>query len=380
MQNHSSITQYDPNITAKLIYDGQQLIVPLEMLPEVSTEVLASIYKMGQLQGSPQEQLCELSGRICYDSLGRGGRNSILYWEHIRQVRHHSVLEHAYFTIEGLVRIDELEAALNRKGVFLQSAPNSTWVDGYRKYRLTINLRAILEWERWTDKLTKTNYEREVANTIGNEIYAIVQPLSSLILPSLCSLPPSRFRVVDAVGLYENHVSFYLSGGRTFSHAQIRHRENVSQRSSLFCDEDTSPWIEHPLLSEYFAETKDSTLISTRQDLQSAGRKSYLLHIEKLQKWLQRRGVSKLAARKQARGAARSELGSSLKTEMIFTASVDSWRDIIRLRLSAFDDAEIRHLYSQVLTQLKASRFGAAFANMSVEPSPDGLGVILKEK
>lgn len=50
-----------------------------------------------QLLGKSSEQLIELAGRICYDSLGKG-RSSQDYHEHILDVGHSSVLEHAQFS------------------------------------------------------------------------------------------------------------------------------------------------------------------------------------------------------------------------------------------------------------------------------------------
>ena len=62
---------------------------PRELIPSVDrlADRAVCLKFRDQLKGTPGEQLCELAGRCCYDSLGQG-RSSADYWKHILQVRH----------------------------------------------------------------------------------------------------------------------------------------------------------------------------------------------------------------------------------------------------------------------------------------------------
>ena len=59
-----------------------------------------------QMQGTKHEQLIELAGRVCYDSIGmdadgkRKGRPSLKFHDHLIEVGHNSVLEHAKINLE----------------------------------------------------------------------------------------------------------------------------------------------------------------------------------------------------------------------------------------------------------------------------------------
>lgn len=65
------------------------------------------------------ETLCELAGRICYMSFGENGKpDNKRYMEHIMDVKHGSVLEHANYTfiIEGVTRALTHELIRHRAG------------------------------------------------------------------------------------------------------------------------------------------------------------------------------------------------------------------------------------------------------------------------
>lgn len=374
----------DPNIRAHVVYDGETLRVPDELLPTGDRDqAIAKVLAKDQLQGSDRERVCELAGRTCYDSLGQG-RNSTEYWEHIRQVKHLSVIEHAYFTLRTGMPSDPfaLMALMNRKGVW------ATYKAG--TIRVTVNLRAILEWDKWTEKIAPKGLRGSAlsqdidffSGIWRDSIYQSIQPKVPLILPKReeSDQESHLFDIVEPETAYERHISMYLSMGRTGSHEQVRHRENMSQRSTRYCDEDASPWIQHPLAAAYFEETGDNTLRSNHGVVQDHARSSYKTAVAKLQAWLIAKGVDKQTARKQARGAARGDLGNSLMTEMIFTTSIDGWKEIIRQRLNGAADAEIRFLYAKVLDALKASIHKHDFLKMHLFPAKDGLGFELKEE
>jgi thymidylate synthase ThyX len=200
--------------------------------------------------------------------------------------------------------------------------------------------------------------------------------------------------LVEPVYPNETTVSMFLSGSRGWSHEQVRHRENISQRSTRYVDENESPWVRHPLIEAYLTEKEkegyenDALLghyVDGKMQMPWAGtaieqcRRTYSETVDRLQQWLLSKGVDKLTARKQARGAARGYLGNALRTEMIFTTSVDGWKEIIRQRLNAAADAEIRCLYGMVLDELKKSRYASEFDKFMTVPASDGLGVVLKE-
>jgi hypothetical protein len=123
-----------------LVWDGKALHIP---------EVMGKPAE-NQLQGSGLDNLIELSGRCCYDSLG-AGRSSKEYHEHIAQVGHGSVLEHANLTFaaEKPMNLESLGllalAVSGRPGVFFCGEFGS----GGNLPRLTLNARAVREWCRW---------------------------------------------------------------------------------------------------------------------------------------------------------------------------------------------------------------------------------------
>lgn len=164
----------------------------------------------------------------------------------------------------------------------------------------------------------------------------------------------------------------------------------VVHNSTRFVAENESPWVHHPLVQEFLA-SKDllpddpenrirGALAGIIGDVKVSAKDVYAKTVEHLHKWLTAKGVDKLTARKQARGAARGYLGNALLTELIFSASVGQWKRMLRMRACAAADAEIRAVFIQALTELKKSRYAADLANFSVEPAADGLGEISVEK
>ena len=97
---------HDPIV--RLIARPQFLGVPSEL----------GFPKEGQDQGSHAERLIEACGRVCYDSFGRG-RSSEQYHQHLQEVGHGSVTEHAMwsFFISGVSRGLTHELVRHRVGV-----------------------------------------------------------------------------------------------------------------------------------------------------------------------------------------------------------------------------------------------------------------------
>lgn len=362
-------------MTAKLVYDGgDQVYIPEEL----------GTPREDQMQGTPAEQLTEIAGRSCYDSLGKGrpsfsrvdldratGTNKIIqgYHDHITEVGHGSVWEHFNFVVQFNQRLDDyLHEIVGRPGV---------WLEG--RHRLTVNLRTINDWDLFKPRLSIgiSNYLRDSLRRAGNK-YA-----PNIVKAPSTSTTTMSFTLPHPETDEEKWVSMFLGGSRGFSHEQVRHGDfsAISQRSTRYVDESETAWIEHPLIQQFKQEHwgQDSSR-PFEQGPMSEARHSYQQTVKTLQNWLQRKGVNKLTARKQARGAARGYLGNALYTEMIFSASAAQWKRMLRQRATVHADAEIRGIYEQVLSELKHSRYGDCFDNWHQRPSPDGIGLVAFEK
>src|SRR5688572_4537703 len=125
-----------------IIWNGKSLVVPPSM----------GQARADQLCGTDLENLGEIACRICYDSLGTG-RSSAELHKHILDVINLSVYEHCNFTVsfdrEDVYYV--VWACVNRKGVWVQLGVDS--ID------ITINFRALLEWERHTKNVNSVPSE-----------------------------------------------------------------------------------------------------------------------------------------------------------------------------------------------------------------------------
>lgn len=364
--------EFDKNINALFVADNgsdADVIIP---------ECLGKP-KEGQMVGTKAEKLSELSGRICYDSLGTPeSRSSLKYHKHIQEVGHGSVYEHPPVTVvlqSGDI-ISILWALANRPGVVVYPC-----ADISPAVRISLNYRSLMEWYTWSDPATF------MAQRIGNLIRDTVRAQAPQIIGQnqVTSFGGTNMYCSMATPVLqeEKWISMYLSGGRGFSHEMVRHgdRSAISQRSSRFCDENDSPWIEHPLITKYCAEPDtqkdkiDFFLREMREKTSRSCKEGYKYTVQALQQYLTDKGVDKTTARKQARGAARNDLGNGLFTEMIFSASVAQWHRIFKQRGSVFADAEIRRVAALALREIQTkSAFAADFSNIELIPSPDGIG------
>lgn len=355
---------------ASLVYDGTgNPITPISMgspTPE-------------QLQGTPLERLGELASRICYDSLG-AGRSSAALHKHILEVINLSVYEHLTFTLQiahaGQSQLfDLIIACANRKGIWIE------WDDD--TFSVTANFRAILEWDK------KTSPQQ---NGFNSELLkALLEYHASVLAPQIVPQEPfpygiSRDRVklvhIDQMSENQAHITLYLSGSRGFTHEQVRHRFAMSQRSTRYVDETDSDYVQHPLITKILNDKDvDSSIKWNINNAISKAigqdREAYSMLVEVLTDYNIKRGLDKTSARKQARGAARGNLGNALESEMLFTAPVSGWKIILGQRLNKFADAEIRDVYADALPALKRSVFGHFFSEYNTVASPDGIGVVI---
>ncbi len=315
-----------------------------------------------QCQGTVLEVLCELAGRECYDSLGApNSRPSSAYHQHILEVQHLSVYEHANFTVlvKGALDADLLLDFLNRPGLFVRVSE-----DDPTALRLTMNLRTVLDWHLW-----------ESASGHRCPCPPGIQNLAHKLAPQIVKRADNETRhylsIVPPEYDEERWISIRLTGSRGFSHEMVRHRFRtaVSQRSTRYVDESESLWARHPGVS-LFANELRARIERLIGDSQALYRDAVQIGQEKLVD----RGCDKFTARKQARGAARGFLGNALTTSMIFSASVAQWRRMLSMRLTDAADAEIREVFALVLPELMMSNYRDRFQDLTLRQSSDGLG------
>lgn len=330
-----------------------------------------------QLLGKPLDQLAELAGRVCYDSLG-SGRPSDEYHQHIVQVGHLSVYEHCTFTLMFSGDVTRyLPCFLNRPGVFVR-------VPQARQMRVTMNLRALAEWDLHTPEYTAPCPRdfREDCQKLGVALVAQALQRSSLAVPSACAgRLPSEVLMPQLSGTLmwveprtrdELHVSLYFEGSRGFSHELVRHRRTaISQRSTRYVDEGNSPWVVHPLLRAHYPHEPEVT-----RQVKHVACSAYQGVVTLLQEALIARGVDKQSARKQARGAGRGYLGNALLTSLIVTASIAQWRYMLKLRATAAADAEIREVFVLVYRVFLLTPFASHFEDFRLVELPDGTSAL----
>jgi len=110
----------------RVIAHTKFLGVPAELLP---TEGYNKVVEKAQDQGSDMARLIECAGRTCYDSMGQG-RSSAEYHQHIREVGHGSVTEHASisFYLDNISRGLTHELVRHRAGCAI-SQRSTRYVD-----------------------------------------------------------------------------------------------------------------------------------------------------------------------------------------------------------------------------------------------------------
>ncbi len=402
-------------ISASLIYDGSGKVhLPDQLLPKADSKVEAfrMIAAKKQLLGNDREVLCEIAGRSCYDSLGaETSRDTPGYHKHILEVKHLSTIEHAALNFNIHTRRIEHVGAF---ALMFLNRPN-VWVRQVSPYdlRVCLNLRHLLEWGTYKPAVWPLDPPAS-AEQLGRALAGLAHTRAPMImgdqsldilttirdsghpfdLPNII-IPESDHSILqlcEPESDEEKWVSLFMTGSRGFSHEQVRHGDwtAISQRSTRFVDENESPWVQHPLITQYLessdvvekAPNGEKTELSLRDHLkhvETTAKHAYKTAVGKLLPWLMGKGVDKTNARKQARGAARGYLGNGLYTEVVFSASVAQWRRMIQQRLNQFADAEIREVYAAALPVLKSCRYGKSFEDMGMMPSPDGIGHVLTQ-
>ena len=327
---------------ASLIWDHKNdLRIPVEM----------GLPRADQMQGTIKENLCEVGGRVCYDSMGTG-RDTKKFHSHLVEVAHWSVYEHARLELGFNLRD---QAELIEILLFLVGQPGIEIAHGYTtdyfgkhdetltplQLVVNVNLRHILDWNK-----------RDLE---GNSVIAVFDAFGTLAKQEVPLV--MNHLVVEESYLNTFHSqrfeyrTLFLRGSRGFSHEMVRHRYSMSQRSTRFCDESSGEWIKHPLLEPYLNELAyetGNTLDHYMNDHQVEAQELYDEMIRIMEPKLIAEGKDKLTARKQARGAARGYLGNALATELVFTAPLSGWHDMIRQRHNPAADGEIYEIFKQV--------------------------------
>jgi flavin-dependent thymidylate synthase len=352
---------------AKIVWDGKTLEVPCDM----------GCPKEDQLKGSDLDNLVELAGRVCYDSLGNG-RDSVEYHKHIIEVDHGSVQEHANLTFAIPLDVPNylgcVEALMNRPGIWMcKEVPTIVTKETGAGFnlRITANLRSIREWFEFPPM-------NKLAFILGQQMQHLAKKKAPLVLQDL-ETKDIGFPLQLVEPKYENEMwvsIFFNNVSRNWSHEQVRHRGNISQRSTRYVDEQDSNWCWHPILDKYLSDEKD--LIEENEKIRKICMDQYTKITNMSQQKLTAIGLDKLTARKQARACARGILGTCLETEMIFSTSISHWKHIIKMRAHTAADAEIRLVYNEVFDILK-ERFPNSFNNWQKHPCKDGMGCEIKE-
>lgn len=358
--------QFDKNIGAELVFDGK-FYCPERLLPKGKTLEQIKVEKKQMLGHSDIELLCEGAGRICYDSLGVG-RPTNEYFVHLREVAHFSVVEHAHITIECNYMPEWIFMLFGRPGVWIERDSENTM-------RITYNLRTVLDFQIW-NSLKRINDDKGLYYTLWKHANQLAP---NIVIKDRFAIPiyGMTSSIVRPTYPMEKTVTMLMHGGRGFSHEQVRHRFNISQRSTRYVSEDESPWIEHPLISKFLEDTKNSEIPKAINATLVNSRKCYSQLVAELEKFLIESGTDKFTAKKQARGASRNYLGNGLYTEFFFTAPVAMWKHMLNMRCSNAADAEIRLCFNSVLTELKRSQYADDFSELSLMPAKDGLGQVL---
>lgn len=375
-------------IGAELVWDGtDEIRIPARMGEP----------REGQMQGTIGEQLTELSGRICYDSLGsKRSRDSAEYIKHILDVGHTSIAEHYHKTIlikaQQPTFIDMLSfVMLNRPWVWVTPVDPTT-------ARLTLNPRVAMEFDRWSKILADMmpNYPLSQATHLGAIIKSAFSPLAPRMVkephPASLAMAKDQLGVIAAEVAEpesdaERWITLYTFGSRGFSHELVRHGDftGMSQRSTRYCNEGKSPWTLHPLMQMYVREAPEVESLVAREETGAfidQAKTLYKAWVKRLIPFVQSKidpddPYAKTTARKQARGAARGLLGNALETELIFSANVMQWRHIFRMRAAGAADGEIRYAACKALEACKASRYGDRFSDLELVDADDGTGQML---
>jgi thymidylate synthase ThyX len=367
-----------PLDTCSLVWDG---VGP----PRVPASMGAP--RGDQLRGSPLDNVIELAGRVCYDSLGtKTSRNTEDYHTHINETGHHSTHEHANFTTAITVSGPNYgllcESLLNRPGLWVEMGGMSEERQGSMSrpvIRVTLNMRTVRDWVRGgiPDISERNFYSVELGRALAG--------FATALCPKACGdlaeyvgdgVTGIDCRLVAPQSDSEVWATLHFENvSRGLSHELVRHGDwtAISQRSTRFVAESESAWVPHPLI------LRRPDMLAAFHDYATVGAALYNRIAGDLETELHANPATAGSARKQARGAARGVLGNALETQLIFSANLAQWKWMLKKRCSNAADAEIRIAFANVRNVL-AEAFPARFPDelWGLKPAADGLGHVVK--
>jgi len=258
---------------------------------------------------SAGEELAEIGGRVCYMSFGkpRPGGNKV-YLDHIKEVGHYSVFEHATYTLlcEGISRSVSHEFVRHRVGMS-PSQLSQRYFDGSETEfcippSLAVEVKLAIA----------SSYVQEAA--LESELEAYV---------TLGYNPSFDKYLYDYV--VENGVSQTIK---------------AIEAGNIWIRSVEAARVDYIELTDYLASLSNNELKGTEK-------------------------------RKFARQAARSVLPNATETKIVMTGNIRAWRHFIELRANRHADPEIRLLAYKVWKKL-VKESPNAFGDYKEEQLSDG--------
>lgn len=162
---------------------------------------------------------------------------------------------------------------------------------------------------------------------------------------------------------------WFTGVSRSLTHELVRHRHfSVSQESQRYVDAATSKVAIPPLFDG------DEEALDILADANGAIKAAYGHLVDRAEKLLADRDLSKTDRRKQARQAARAVLPNMAETRIVVTGNYRAWRHFIDLRATVHADTEIREAAVAALRALQKVAPNV-FADYVISTLPDGTEV-----
>lgn len=293
---------------------------------------------------TPGDNLVELSGRVCYDSIDRKrkGRPSVAYHTHLLDTKHHSVHAHHVLTFQVKTLLSPGgslgdHVAILRVLSVLQCRPG-VWVTEINEtgVRFAASLRAVIEWDDHGPqyKLNSVAVEdtyRDLSASLHAAVVDLIRQDFPLCLnktrPRKMPLPHgTSVSRVEPKYPTEEWVGLYFAGvSRDLLQELVRHhwQANPSVRSTRYVDEGDSFQVPHPAMD---AADRMSGVRNIADGIYSQCRAAYKEVFRKLR--------DAGADEKTARGAARSLLPGATETKMVYSLSRFQAKHTLSLRLT----------------------------------------------
>lgn len=142
--------------------------------------------------------------------------------------------------------------------------------------------------------------------------------------------------------------TFYITGvSRALTHELIRHRHlSYSQLSQRYVNEEDANIVAPPALRDD-VEARDYL-----DDVAEFTNEAYAVLADSLMEDLEKAGLSKRDARKQAREAARAVLPNMTETRIVVTGNLRAWDEFTKRRTAPDADREIQEVAGMIRDEL----------------------------